>query len=90
MRQGLQGMAQALEASGCTPLLISELTDMENPPLEWYISSGIIMLHHIRKDDTMERAIQVIKLRGVRHSEQIYPIRLNEKGLHVLHPRLMP
>jgi len=90
MRQGLQGMAQALEASGCTSLLISEQIDTENPPLEWYIASGIIMLHHIRKEDTMERAIQVIKLRGTKHSEQIFPIRLDEKGLHVLHPRLTP
>jgi len=72
MRQGLQGMAQALEASGCTSLLISEQIDTENPPLEWYIASGIIMLHHIRKEDTMERAIQVIKLRGTKHSEQIF------------------
>jgi circadian clock protein KaiC len=89
-RQGLQGMIHALEDQHCTSLLISENIDPTRMPPEWYVSSGIILLHHIRKADSMERAIQVVKMRGVRHHEQIFPIKLSESGLQVLHPRLTP
>jgi circadian clock protein KaiC len=89
-RQGLQGMIHALEDQRCTSLLISENIDPTRMPPEWYVSSGIILLHHIRKADSMERAIQVVKMRGVRHHEQIFPIKLSESGLQVLHPRLTP
>lgn len=89
-RQGLQGMIQALEDQQCTSLLISEDADSEKTPIEWYVASGIILLHYIRREDTMERTIQVIKMRGVHHSEQIYPIKLSEAGLQLLHPRLTP
>ena len=36
----------------------------------------------------MERTIQVLKLRGVQHDEQIYPIKLESDVLRVLHPKL--
>ena len=90
MRQGLQGMIQALENHGATTLLISESLADEDVPLEWFITSGIIQLRHSRIDDTMERTIQVSKMRGIHHSEQIHPIILNEDGINVQHPRLMP
>ncbi len=87
-RQGLQGMIHALEDKNCTSLLISEFADNTTTPPEWYVASGIVLLHHIRKEDNMERAIQVIKMRGVSHNEQIFPIRLDESGMRILHPRL--
>ena len=42
------------------------------------------------KGDTMERTIQVTKMRGIKHSEQIHLIELDSDGLHLLHPRLIP
>jgi circadian clock protein KaiC len=90
VRQGLQGMVHALEDQQCTSLLISETTDSEKIPIEWHVASGIVLLHHVRKEDTMERAIQVVKMRGVRHREQIFPIKLTESGLQIMHPRLVP
>ena len=89
-RQGLQGMIHALEDQHCTSLLISEDAESEKTPTEWYVASGIITLNYVRREDTMERTIQVLKMRGVRHSEQIYPIKLGDAGLQLLHPRLTP
>ena len=89
-RQGLQGMIHALEDQRCTSLLISEDAESEKTPTEWYVASGIITLNYVRREDTMERTIQVLKMRGVRHSEQIYPIKLGDAGLQLLHPRLTP
>ena len=91
IRQGLMGMIQALSNQECTSLLISELTQEEiKNPTEWYIAHGVILLHYTRKDDTMERAVQVIKMRGTKHGEQIYPVKLTEAGLTVLQPRVLP
>jgi len=90
MRQGLQGMVQALENFGVTSLILSEHSEDDEIPLEWFVASGIIQLRHTRKDDTMERTIQVTKMRGIKHSEQIHPIELDADGLHLLHPRLTP
>lgn len=90
LRQGLQGMIHALESEHCTSLLISETGEIQKIPIDWYVSSGIILLHHIRREDTMERGIQVLKMRGIKHSEQILPIRINDSGMQVMHPRLIP
>jgi circadian clock protein KaiC len=88
MRQGMQGLMQTLEDYKCTSILITEQPNKDEIPVEWYVASGIIMMHHVRKEDTMERTIQVLKLRGVRHDDQIYPMKLDENGLRVLHPKL--
>ena len=90
MRQGLQGMVQALENFGVTSLILSEYSEKDKIPLEWFVTSGIIQLRHTRKEDSMERTIQVTKMRGIKHSEQIHLIELDSDGLHLLHPRLIP
>jgi circadian clock protein KaiC len=88
MRQGMQGLMQALEDYKCTSILITEQPHKDEIPVEWYVASGIVMMQHVRKEDTMERTIQVLKLRGVRHDDQIFPMKLDESGLRVLHPKL--
>lgn len=90
MRQGLQGMVQALENFGVTSLILSEYSEKDKIPLEWFVTSGIIQLRHTRKEDNMERTIQVTKMRGIKHSELIHLIELDSDGLHLLHPRLIP
>ena len=90
MRQGLHGMVQALETFGVTSLILSEYSENDGIPLEWYVTSGIIQLRHTRKGDVMERTLQVTKMRGTKHSEQIHLFELDSDGLHVLHPRLNP
>ncbi len=90
MRQGLQGMVQALENFGVASLILSEHSENEEIPLEWFVTSGIIQLHHTRVGDAMERAIQITKMRGIRHSEQIHPMELGPDGLVLRHPRLSP
>jgi len=88
MRQGMQGLMQSLEDHKCTSILVTEQPCKDEIPVEWYVASGIVMMQHVRKEDTMERTIQVLKLRGVRHDDQIYPLKLDENGLRVLHPKL--
>jgi circadian clock protein KaiC len=90
MRQGLQGLIQALENYGVTSLILSEHSENIETPLEWFVSSGIIQLRHTRKEDTMERTIQVTKMRGIKHSQQIHPIIIDKDGMAIQHPRINP
>ena len=86
-RQGIQKMIHDIDEKKCTSIFISENLDSKTPP-EWYAASGIVILNHVKKTNTMERSVQVIKMRGTKHSEQTYPIRFNADGYHVLHPIL--
>jgi circadian clock protein KaiC len=89
IRQGLQGLVYALEDQHCMSVLISEVDSYEKSPIEWYVLSGVILLSHIRKEYSMERTIQVLKMRGLKHSEQIFPIKLNEMGIQIMYPKMM-
>lgn len=86
-RQGLQRMINALDEQHCTTILASE-TPEGRTPFEWYVASGIILLNHTRKENTMARSIQVIKMRGIKHSENVHLIKFKERGYEVIHPRI--
>ncbi|QLH05578.1 recombinase RecA [Nitrosopumilus oxyclinae] len=83
MRQGLQGMIQSLENFGVTSLLISEFSEKDEVPLEWFVTSGIIQLDNQIINNEMKRTIKIIKLRGIEHSEQVHSIELGSNGLYV-------
>ena len=71
-------------------MILSEYAEDKEIPLEWIVTSGIIQLHHKQVEDSMERTIQITKMRGIKHSEQIHPIELGLDGLVLRHPRLSP
>jgi len=83
MRQGLQGMIQSLENFDVTSLLISEFLENNEIPLEWFVTSGIIQLDNQIIDDKMRRTIKIIKLRGIKHSDQVHSLELGSNGLYV-------
>ena len=83
MRQGLQGMVQALENFGVTSLILSEYSEKDKIPLEWFVTSGIIQLDNQITDDKMRRTIKITKLRGIEHSEQVHSLELGSNGLYV-------
>ncbi len=83
MRQGLQGMIQSLENFDVTSLLISEFSENSEVPLEWFVTSGIILLDNLIIDKKMRRTIKITKLRGMEHSEQVHSLELGCNGLCV-------
>ncbi len=83
MRQGLQGMIQSLENFDGTSLLISEFSENNETPLEWFVTSGIIQLDNQTIDNKMRRTIKIIKLRGIEHSEKVHSLELGNNGLYV-------
>jgi len=83
MRQGLQGMIQSLENFDVTSLLISEFSENNQVPLEWFATSGIIQLDNQIMDNEMRRTIKITKLRGMEHSERTHSLELGSNGLYV-------
>ncbi len=83
MRQGLQGMIQSIENFDITSLLISEFSENNEVPLEWFVSSGVIQLDNQIIDNKMRRTIKITKLRGIEHSEQVHSLELGSNGLYV-------
>ena len=88
MRQGFQAMMQTLENNGVTSILISENPNKDEIPLEWFAGSGIVQLTNKQMGDTIERTIQILKLRGADHSNKTHPIKINSDGISISHPRL--
>ena len=83
MRQGLQGMIQSLENFDVTSLLISEFSENNEVPLEWFVTSGIIQLDNQIINNEMKRTIKITKLRGIEHSEHVHSLELGSNGLYV-------
>ena len=47
-------------------LIMSKYSDNNDIPLEWFVTSRIIQLKHTRKEDTIDRTIQVTKMLGIK------------------------
>ncbi len=87
VRQGLLGLIQVLSSLDCTTLLLSESTrgPYDEPTLEWILVPGVIVLYYTRKGSSMVRAIQVRKMRGLKHSPDIFHMEIGNHGI-VVHP----
>ena len=72
-----------IKKTGCTTLMLSELTDPSKYSVEHYVTSGVIFLHNYMEKQKMTRKLQIIKMRGTRHDCDMRPIDFTVKGLRV-------
>jgi len=87
-RERLLRLLERLRSLGCVALMTSESMglDTETPVGKYEVelfSDGIIYLYNRRRKDRRERAIEVIKLRGTRHSNRVSPFEMTENGIVV-------
>jgi circadian clock protein KaiC len=86
IRQGMLGFIQVLSSLDCTSILLSEgINQTFTTQLEWVLVPAVILIHYTRKGSAMVRAIQVLKLRGLKHSNEIYHMEISDKGIKI-HP----
>lgn len=50
---------------------------------EEYLPQGVINLHFLQQSNKFLQAIQVLKMRGVRHDRELRPYRIDDKGFTV-------
>jgi KaiC/GvpD/RAD55 family RecA-like ATPase len=87
-REGMLRVIEKMKNWGCTTLLVSEGTNTVFSAEEkrtWadYLSDGLVYLYNIRRKNYRERALEVIKMRGVIHETKICPMKIGERGVEV-------
>ncbi|MFA4934309.1 MAG: ATPase domain-containing protein [Candidatus Methanoperedens sp.] len=84
VRQVVSEFIKNLEFLDCTTLMTSEIY-AKTFNVEEYLASGVIKLHVFRVGGSRVRAIEILKMRGVKHDETLHPYDIQEKGI-VVHP----
>lgn len=84
IRQRVSEFIKNLEYLDCTTLMSSEIQSRETVfSVEEYLSSGVIKLHVFREEGNLVKAIEILKMRGVKHNETLHPYEIHEKGIVV-------
>jgi KaiC/GvpD/RAD55 family RecA-like ATPase len=83
VRQIISEFIKNLEYLDCTTLMTSEIYGHDAFSVEEYLSSGVIRLHVFRAGGSRVRAIEILKMRGVKHDETLHPYEIQEKGIVV-------
>lgn len=79
------GLIRAIMNEGCTTLL----TAHQDPAgahvvsAEEYLPQGVINLYFLQQSNKFLQAIQVLKMRGVRHDRELRPYRIADTGIVV-------
>ncbi|RLF49041.1 MAG: circadian clock protein KaiC [Thermoplasmata archaeon] len=85
IRSFILRLGKLLSELGCTTILVSEISPMEQRysmyGVEEAIADGIILLSNMERSGDMLRTLQVIKMRGTQHSRAKYVLDLTDIGV---------
>lgn len=77
------------EKIGATTFLITEtqqIPEVFSPTgVEEFLADGVIVIYNIRRQNTRENAIEVLKMRGEKHKKKIVAMEITDNGI-VIHP----
>ncbi|MBI2936737.1 MAG: AAA family ATPase [Thaumarchaeota archaeon] len=85
-RTAVLDLMQAIASTGCTTLLISELTTSSlyrKYQFEEFLAQGVLILRKILRPGGMLRIFSVEKMRGVDHDTQPHPYKIGDGGIEV-------
>jgi circadian clock protein KaiC len=75
------------EKIGATTFLITEtqqIPEVFSPTgVEEFLADGVVVIYNIRRQNTRENAIEVLKMRGAKHQKKIVSMNITEKGIVV-------
>ncbi len=74
---------RGLKTLGITTLIISEMYETLRYQPEHFIAHGLIVFHHFMHEGSMIRGVQVLKMRGTKHEEDIREVVFTSRGLEV-------
>lgn len=89
LRNGLKELHWKIKELGCTSLVISDIKEKSSTyslsGFEEFIADGVIVLRIIAKETggSHTRALFVRKMRGTTHSLDVFPLKLDKKGIEV-------
>jgi circadian clock protein KaiC len=85
-RRAVLRLFDALSNTGCTSIITSELRSSlleRRFQVEEFLSQGVIILHTILHGGDVVKAIQIEKMRGIKHDTQLRPYIITESGIEV-------
>lgn len=89
-RRNIIDMAKMLKEYGVTTLAISEIDDksggISREGVEEFVADGVVILYLDKKENLLNRAISVRKMRATNHSLKIYPLKIRRPGGIVVYP----
>ncbi|MFH0836204.1 MAG: ATPase domain-containing protein [Candidatus Micrarchaeota archaeon] len=93
IRKTILKLSYVLSRSGLTTLLTSEIPEQSlgsggnlefsKYGVEEYIADGVILLNFLGIGSQVNRTMYVRKMRGTKHSTEIHPMEITEKGIVV-------
>lgn len=95
LREEFFKLAANITAGGATLLLTSEIPAQESGlgvfDIEAFLASGVVVLYNEKISDTSRsRSIEILKLRGSRHSSRIHSMRITDEGIRVWPGEISP
>ncbi len=95
LREELFKLCAHITSTGCTLLLTSEIPAQDTGlgvfDIEAFLASGVIVLYNEKISDTSRsRSIEVLKLRGSKHSSRIHSMRITDEGIRVWPGEISP
>lgn len=87
IRRTILKLSYMLMRSNATSILISEMNEKEGGfgryGVEEYVTDGVIVLYYMGIGTQSNRTLHIRKMRATKHSEDIHPLEITEKGLVV-------
>ncbi len=85
-REGLFALFKTLKKLGVSSLLSNESwkePSFTRSGIVEFISDGVIVLYNLKIGDTRVRALEILKMRGIKHEARIVPFKITENGIVV-------
>jgi len=87
IRHEILNLRSMLRRLGTTSLLITEMPEeggsISRFGIEEFVAHGVITVYNIRKGSKRARGLEILKMRGVKHSQNISMIEIKENGMVV-------
>ncbi len=87
IRQEVLGLSNLLNDLGCTSLLLTEMPEGQSGisrfGVEEFMCQGVIALYNIKKGSERVRGLEILKMRGTKHSKKICLMDLGPNGVMV-------
>lgn len=87
MRQEVHEIIDMLEELGCTSLILTEMPwgmqGISKFGVEEFLLQGVIVIYNTKKGSKRVRGLEVLKMRGRKHSDKICLMEMTDKGIVV-------
>ncbi|MBN1941074.1 MAG: ATPase [Candidatus Diapherotrites archaeon] len=87
VRKAILKLSYMLMRSGVTSVMTSEIREGENRfgkySVEEYVVDGVLVLHYMGVGTQSNRTMHIRKMRATKHSEDLHPMQITEKGIKI-------